>query len=184
MGGIGGTFAAVVDYTTPLFLAQIFKVDEATICRAIKRITPLAERILNVKPERSLSKNDLQLLIVDATEQRIERTKNQRDYYSGKAHAYTIKTETKGRILRVSKPYEGRIHAFKIRQSEGPLPAILILADSDYQGLQNEHLAAIILAKKKPKTALSASDQARNTKLARCRIRIEHIFAFPKNGLS
>ena len=55
-------------YTTHLFLAQIFKVDEATICRAIKRIAPLAERVLKIKPERLLSENDLQLLIVDATE--------------------------------------------------------------------------------------------------------------------
>ena len=80
-------------YTTHLFLAQIFKVDEATICRAIRRIAPLAERVLKIKPERLLSENDLQLLIVDATEQRIERPKNQRNYNSGKAHACTIKTE-------------------------------------------------------------------------------------------
>ena len=66
-------------YTTHLFLAQIFKVDEATICRAIRRIAPLAKQILKVKPERLLSENDLQLLIVDATEQRIERPKNQRN---------------------------------------------------------------------------------------------------------
>ena len=39
-------------YTTHLFFAQIFKVDEATICRAIKRIAPLAERVLKIKPER------------------------------------------------------------------------------------------------------------------------------------
>lgn len=31
-------------YTTHLFLAQIFKVDEATICRAIKRIRRLQSR--------------------------------------------------------------------------------------------------------------------------------------------
>ena len=64
-------------YTTHLFLAQIFKVDEATICRAIQRIAPLAELVLKIKPEKLLSENDLQLLIVDATEQRIERPKNQ-----------------------------------------------------------------------------------------------------------
>ena len=33
-------------YTTHLFLAQIFKVDEATICRAIRRIAPLVVRDL------------------------------------------------------------------------------------------------------------------------------------------
>ena len=172
-------------YTTHLFLAQIFKVDEATICRAIKRIALLAERILKIKPEKLLSENDLQLLIVDATEQRIERPKNQRDYYSGKAHAHTIKTEIviepKGRILRVSKHYEGRVHDFEIRKTEGPLPAVPILADSGYQGLQNEHSAGVILPKKKPKNgSLSASEQARNTKLARCRIAIEHTFAHLK----
>ena len=172
-------------YTTHLFLAQIFHVDEATVSRSIQRIMPLAERILKIKPEKLLSENELQLLIVDATEQRIERPKNQRDYYSGKAHAHTIKTEVviepKGRILRVSKPYEGRIHDFEIRKTEGPLPAVPILADSGYQGLQNEHSAAVILPKKKPKNgSLSASDQARNTKLARCRIAIEHTFAHLK----
>ena len=60
-------------YTTHLFLAQIFKVDEATICRAIRRIAPLAERVLKIL----LSENDLQLLIVDATEQ----PKNQANHY-------------------------------------------------------------------------------------------------------
>ena len=172
-------------YTTHLFLAQIFNVDETTICRAIWRIAPLAERILKIKPEKLLNENDLQLLIVDATEQRIERPKNQRDYYSGKKHAHTIKTEivtdSKGRILRVSKPYEGRVHDFNIRKTEGPLPAVPILADSGYQGLQNEHSARVILPKKKPKNnSLSTSEQARNTKLARCRIVVEHTFAHLK----
>ena len=101
---------------------------------------PLAERILKIKPEKLLSENELQLLIVDATEQCIERPKNQRDYYSGKKHAHTIKTEIitdpKGRILRVSKPYEGRVHDFKIRKTEGPLPAVPILADSGYQAFK------------------------------------------------
>ena len=174
--GLAGAFIAVVDVLSDIYdtfvLAQIFKVDEATICRAIKRIASLAERILKVKHDPTLSENDLQLLIIDATEQRIERPKNQRDYCSGKAHV-TIKTEVviepKGRILRVSKPYEGRVHDFEIRQSEGPLPAVPILANSGYQGLQNEHLAAVILPKKKSKnSSLSTSEQARNTKLARC----------------
>lgn len=163
-------------YTTHLFLAQIFKVDETTICRAIRRIAPLAERILKIKPEKLLSENDLQLLIVDATEQRIERPKNQRDYYSGKKHAHTIKTEIitdhKGRILRVSKPYEGRVHDFNIRKTEGPLPAVPILADSGYQGLQNEHSARVILPKKKPKkqlfVGLRASQKYQTCSLPNC----------------
>lgn len=41
----------------------------------------------------------------------------------------TIITDPKGRILRVSKLYEGRIHGFEIRKTEGPLLAIPILAE-------------------------------------------------------
>ena len=86
------------------------------------------------KTGKIIEQNDLQLLIVDATEQRIERPKNQRAYYSGKKHAHTIKTEivtdSKGRILRVSKPYEGRVHDFEIRKTEGPLPAVPILTET------------------------------------------------------
>ena len=37
--------------------------------------------VLKIKPEKLLSENDLQLLIVDATKQRIERPKNQVDHY-------------------------------------------------------------------------------------------------------
>ena len=110
-------------YATYLVLSQLFQVDEATICRAIRRISPLAQRLLQIKPERLLQSNELKLMIVDATEQRIERPKNQRDYYSGKKHAHTIKTEIvtdpSGKILRVSKPYEGRVHDFEIRKREG-----------------------------------------------------------------
>ena len=132
-----------------------------------------------------LTENDLQLLIVDATEQRIERPKNQRDYYSGKKHTHTIKTkivtDAKGRILRVSKPYEGRVHDFEIRKTEGPLFAVPILADSGYQGLQNEHAAGVILPKKKPKNgSLSDAERAENKQLSRRRIVVEHVFAHLK----
>ena len=90
-----------------------------------------------------------------------------------------IVTDSKGRILRVSKPYEGRINNFDIRKTEGPLPAVPILTDSGYQGLQNDHSSGVILPKKKPKNG-SASEQARNTKLARCRIVVEHTFTHLK----
>ena len=118
-----------------------------------------------------MRKNDLQLLIVEATNSGLNGKKNQRDYYSGKAHAHTIKTEVvinpKGRILRVFKPYEGRIHDFEIRKFEGPLPAVSILSNSNYQGLQNDHSTAVILPiKKSINGSLSASEQARNTKFA------------------
>ena len=44
-------------------------------------IAPLAERVFKIKPGKLLIENDLKLLIVDTTEQRIERPKNQRNPY-------------------------------------------------------------------------------------------------------
>ena len=172
-------------YTTYLFWAQIFHVDEATICRAIRRIAPLVERILKIKPEKFLKENELQKLIVDATEQRIQRPKNQREYYSGKKHAHTIKAEMvvdpRRRIIQVSKPYPGRVHDFNIRKQEGSLPAVPILADLGYQGLQNCHSAAVFIPKKKPKNgSLSDAEKAENKKLSRRRIVVEHVFAHLK----
>ena len=172
-------------YTTYFFLGQIFHVDEATICRAIKRIAPLAERVLKIKPQKLLNEKDLEFLIVDATEQQIERPKNQHDYYSGKKHAHTIKTEIlvdrKRRILRASKPYEGRIHDFNIRKNEGALPAVPILADLGYQGLQSIHPAGVFIPKKKPKNgSLSDAEKAENKQLSRRRIVVEHVISHLK----
>ena len=52
----------------------------------------------------------------------------------GQKYVHTIKTEivtdSKGRILRLSKPYEGRDHGFEIRKTEGLLPAVPILGET------------------------------------------------------
>ena len=50
-------------YTTHLFLAQIFHVDEATICRAIKRVGPLAERILKIRAAGRTAEKSTWLLL-------------------------------------------------------------------------------------------------------------------------
>ena len=41
-----------------------------------------------------------------------------------------IITDSKGRIFRASKPYEGRVHDFEIRKTECPLPAVPILRET------------------------------------------------------
>ena len=74
------------------------------------------------------------MLIVDAAEQCIKHPKNQRDYYSGKKHAHTIKTEivvdSRKFISQISKPYEGRIHDFNIRKNKWLLSVVPIFAGS------------------------------------------------------
>ena len=138
---------------------------------------------LKIKQERLLSEKDLQLFIIDATEQPIERPREEQRYYdSEKKYAHTIKTELitdfRGKILRVSQPYAGSVHDFEIRKTEGPLPAIPIMGDSGYQGPQNEHEALVILPTKKPENgSRSDADRRRNAKIARCRVVVEHTFA-------
>ena len=159
-------------YTTHLFLAQIFKVDEATICRTIKRI----ERFFVKNPSNSLKT----FIFLQYCCKRVKLFEGLREAFFKKFLCEVVIAPS-GRILRVSKLYKGRVHDFEIRKTEGLLPAVPILADSGYQDLQNTHSAAVILPKKKPKNgSLSASEQARNTKLARCRIAIEHTFAHLK----
>ena len=172
-------------YTTYLFLAKIFQVDEATICRAIRRVAPLAMRFLEIKPERILEEEELDGLIVDATEQRIYRPKNQRDYYSGKKRAHTIKTEMvitlNGLIFRVSQPHPGSEHDFAMRKAEGALPDCTIFADLGYQGLQNIHSGTVFIPKKRPRNgSLTEAEKAENKRLARRRILVEHVFAHLK----
>ena len=50
-----------------------------------------------------------------------------------------IVTDSKGRILRVSKPYEGRVHDFEIHKTEGPLPAVPILVEIKGTFFKNFH---------------------------------------------
>lgn len=47
------------DNTCPICFFSDFKVNEAKICRAIRRIMSLAERMLKIKLERLLSENAL-----------------------------------------------------------------------------------------------------------------------------
>ena len=113
-------------YTTQLFLGFFFNADAATVCRAIKTIEPILAKIMEIKKERVLHQEELREILIDCTEQPIQRpTKNQQQYYSGKKKKHTLKTEiqmnTKGRILRISHPVPGKVHDFKLRKSQEKL---------------------------------------------------------------
>ena len=72
-------------YVTYEFLGYLFGLDVSNIWRAIKKIEPLVIKVVAIKKDRSLSSDELMDLIVDVTEQPINRPKNrQRKFYSGK----------------------------------------------------------------------------------------------------
>lgn len=87
--------------------------------------------------------------IIDATEQRIERSHDfatQKAHYSGKKKAHTRKTQLtvneQGRIRDVSHSVPGSLHDINLFRQSGTLerlpPEITVMADSGYQGIQDD----------------------------------------------
>ncbi|MCB1556075.1 MAG: hypothetical protein KDJ15_02055 [Alphaproteobacteria bacterium] len=60
-------------HITQDFLALLYGVDKATICRTLRRIEPLARRAIGVKRAINVISAEAQALLIDATEQPVER---------------------------------------------------------------------------------------------------------------
>jgi len=82
-------------YVTYEFLGFLFGLDVSNIWRAIKKIEPFVVKAMAIKKDRSLSSEELMNLIVDVTEQPINRPKNrQRKFYSGKKKDILLKQKS------------------------------------------------------------------------------------------
>lgn len=167
-------------HITQDFVALLYGVDKATVCRSLRRIEPLAKRALGVKRAIRITEEEAQALLIDATEQTIERPKRgQKRYYSGKKKCHTIKNEViateKGRIVTVSKSAPGTVHDITIRRRGPPLPkGSRGYADSGYQGYQNDHPDLEIPYKKPKKGTLTKEEKEYNRALSSFRVRAEH----------
>ena len=167
-------------YTTQLFIGFFFHVDDATVSRTISRLEPILAKVNPIQKDRTLQEEELKRLLVDCTEQPIQRpTKKQRRYYSGKKKQHTLKTEIimnqKGKIVHISKPHAGSIHDFTVRKNSAILPPdSMVYADSGYQGLQKIHHLTKIPIKKKKGKSLTPEAKGHNKELSRLRVPIEH----------
>ena len=165
------------------FLACLYQTDQAAISRSLRRIEWLAVRVLGVRRRIVVTAEEAEALIIDCTEQPIQRPKRrQRCWYSGKKKRHTIKTEIiiteKGRIVSRSNPSPGRISDITIRRRGTALPkGSRAYADSGYQGLQNEHPDTDIPYKKSKKHPLTKDERSYNHALSRFRVRVEHAIA-------
>jgi hypothetical protein len=127
------------------FLACLYRVDKATICRSLKRIEGLARRVLGVKKQIKVTEEEAQALILDCTEQSVHRpARKQRCWYSGKKKRHSIKNELiiteQGRIVCISDDAPGTVHDIALRRRGPPLPKdARAYADSGYQGYQDDH---------------------------------------------
>ena len=185
MGGLEEQLIALLIYyrcyTTHLFIGALFGVDDSTVCRRFAVLEPIVARVTGIKKDRTLKQDDLEILLIDATEQRIERpVREQRKFYSGKKKCHTIKTEIQvteeGRIVAVSKPHPGAVHDMEVRRRGPPLPgSSRAYVDSGYQGLQKQHQQTELPYKRQKGKPLTKDEKEYNHALSRIRVKVENI---------
>ncbi len=132
--------------------------------------------------------------IIDATEQRVERSRDnatQKAHYSGKKKAHTRKTliavNERGRLRYVSPSTPGATHDLTLLRQCGAtedIPADLsLIADSGFQGLQNDAPARSVALPYKGSRAhlLTPEQKLHNALLSRIRIVVENTLAEMKH---
>lgn len=168
-------------YITQDFLSVLLRIDTATVCRSIKRTERLLLSVLKLKKKRKLKREEAERVLLDCTEQPIQRpSKGQKEYFSGKKKQHTVKTEvratSKGKITDISKPAAGSKHDFAIYKEQLPLPAdAIVITDMAYPALIKLHRHVLIPRKKPRGGKLSEEDIAYNRWVNSQRVLIEHI---------
>jgi ParB-like chromosome segregation protein Spo0J len=169
-------------YITQEFLGFFYKVHKSAICRAIKRIEKLVRPLIGVERKPKISRREAEALIVDCTEQPIQRPRadaKQREHYSGKKKRHTLKTEyivsRKGRIVSASPSHPGSHHDLAIRR-DGPKLSnkVRLYADSAYQGYDKDHRNLEFPYKKPKNGKLTDEEKEYNRGLSGFRVRVEH----------
>ena len=173
-------------YISQEFVGYLFGIDRSRVCRNIKKLEPILAQVIAITKTRHLSQKEVEEIIIDATEQPIERPKKgQKAFYSGKKKRHTNKTEIrlipggkkgKARIVHVSKTRPGATHDFAVYKGELPIPKdTRAFGDSGYQGLDKLHAQTEIPFKDSKENPLNCEDKAYNHALSRFRVQVEHI---------
>ena len=168
-------------YITQMFIGFLFGIDDSRVCRIIQKLEPILAKEMALTKTKHLSKEEVESLIIDATEQPIERPqKNQKKYYSGKKKRHTIKTEIritrKGRIVHVSRSRRGAMHDFALHKEEPTIPPeSRAFVDSGYQGLDKLHQATELPYKATKTKQLDKEEKEYNHALSRFRVIVENV---------
>ena len=167
-------------HLTQDFMSLLFGVDKSTISRSLKRIEKPARRVLGVTKSIKVTQEEAHALLIDATEQPIQRPqRGQKPYYSGKKKQHTMKNEVVtselGRIISASHSVPGSEHDLTLRRRGPPLPqGARGYADSGYQGYQNDHPDLDIPYKTSKYHQLTEEEKEYNSALSTFRVRVEH----------
>jgi hypothetical protein len=170
-------------YITYEFLSFFFDCHETTVIRSVKRIEEIAVQVVHIEKKREITREDAEYLIIDATEQPVQRPKKgQKKYYSGKKKRHTVKTQyvigPDGKICSVSRTYPGKTHDFSIykdQKNRDRFHGVPKKADSGYQGISRYDAAAEIPFKKPKNGELTDEQRIHNHKLSKKRIKVENV---------
>lgn len=176
------TFYYLRDYPTFLKLGQDFGISESYAQKIFHSFSSILLKFVKVEGKKVLLKKDIETVVIDVSEQPIERPKkNQKDYYSGKKKRHTIKVQLiaclKTLCILVVYCEKGKVHDFKIlKNSKISIHSeIKKLADSGYQGIQEIYDNTEIPFKKPKGGELTPEQKKHNHALAKKRIVIEHV---------
>lgn len=176
------TFVYLRHYPTFDELGAMFGISEGYANKLYHHHLNILIKVLRLPGKNALLDGDLEAIILDVTEQPMERpTKKQRRFYSGKKKRHTIKAQliicaTTLQILLVVCG-KGRTHDFTLlkRSKLKILARIKKYADSGYQGLGKLYANSKTPQKKPKGGTLTKAQKAENRKLAALRIPIEHV---------
>jgi hypothetical protein len=180
-------------YVSHVFLAFLFAVDDATVCRTIRRIEPLLAALFRI-PERrvQLQEDEIRELFFDGTERPTRRPKKrQRRCYSGKKKRHTLKNQVvvvrkrkragrrragqrekrRLRVAAVSPTAAGKMHDKKVydrTRTVVPL-GVARIGDTGYQGTTLR-----TPVKRRRGQKLTRRQRRGNRRLSRRRIAAEH----------
>ena len=174
------------EYRTQFHIGQTYDLSESAVCRTIPKIenTLIQSGRFTLPGKKKLQEDEtsIEVVLVDATEQAIERPrKKQKSHYSGKKKCHTQKAQvmvnqTTLEIIATAFA-KGRKHDFKLfKESYGGMhKEIVCLADSGYQGLTKMHQNSETPVKKSKKRPLTKVQKESNRALSKKRIVCEHV---------
>ncbi len=171
-------------YVTQEFIGFFYHVDKSAICRAIKRLELIARPLFGVKREPRISRSEAEAIIIDCTEQPIQRPGDdevQKKHYSGKKKRHTVKNivitdkRTK-KIKGLGQTQAGKKHDKTATDEEDYRfpPGSKLWKDTGFQGYEPEQTATYQPKKKPRKGELTAAEKEQNRAIAQQRIGVEH----------
>ncbi|WP_144419756.1 IS5 family transposase [Streptococcus pneumoniae] len=175
------TLQYVREYRTYEQIAADFGIHESNLIRRSQWVEVTLVQSGVTISRTPLSSEDT-VMIIDATEVKINRPKKELANYSGKKKCYAMKAQaivtSQGRIvsLDIAVNYCHDMKLFKMsRRNIGQ--AGKILADSDYQGLMKIYPQAQTPRKSSKFKPLTVEDKTCNHVLSKERSKVENIFA-------